>query len=343
MSTDYPDTWALEKMAQILSCIHWNVQCSFQDFCKSWRTCFPRITLGGSLFFFSALHLLFSCLIVLSLCCFVLAFSSCGEWDLVFALVLGPLIEVAPLVAEHRLWACGLQQLWHVGLVAPQHVKFSQTRDRTPVPCIGRWILIQCATREVRCASYDDCLSLSGIEDSFFLIPPATKSCFIYQNLHRRRWNERAGVMLPHHSSQITTDTPVWNTLVFKRIFDHTVTGYVSLAQTLHIGSWPLPRHFILCPGLSPDTSYYTLASLQILHIVPWPVPILLASLSPLSQLACLTCFQNSKLFSLFYLETINALTARPTNSQTHPQAHLCTSNTNQAAWLSKGATHSLL
>ena len=259
MSTDYPDTWALDKMAQILSCIHWNVQCSFQDFCKSWRTCLPRITLGGSLFF-SALHLLFSCLIVLSLRCFVLAFSSCGEWDLVFALVLGLLIEVAPLVAEHRLWAHGLQQLWHVGLVAPQHVKFSQTRDRTPVPCIGRWILIQCATREVHCASYDACLSLSGIEDSFFLIPPATKSCFIYQNLHRRWWNERAGVMLPHHSSQITIYTPVWNTLVFKRIFDHTVTGYVSLAQTLHIGSWPLPRHFILCPGLSPDTSYWFLA-----------------------------------------------------------------------------------
>ena len=54
--------------------------------------------------FFSALHLLFNYLTALSLCCFVLLdFSSCGEQDLFFALVLGLLIEVASLVAEHRL------------------------------------------------------------------------------------------------------------------------------------------------------------------------------------------------------------------------------------------------
>ena len=28
-----------------------------------------------------------------------------------------------------------------MGLVAPRHVGSSQTRDRTRVPCIGRWIL----------------------------------------------------------------------------------------------------------------------------------------------------------------------------------------------------------
>ena len=38
--------------------------------------------------------------------------------------------------------------MWHVGLVAPRHVGSSQTRDRTRVPCIGRWILNHCATRE---------------------------------------------------------------------------------------------------------------------------------------------------------------------------------------------------
>ena len=35
------------------------------------------------------------------------------------------------------------------GLVAPQHVEFSQTRDGTCVPCIGRWILIHCTNRKV--------------------------------------------------------------------------------------------------------------------------------------------------------------------------------------------------
>ena len=41
------------------------------------------------------------------------------------------------------------QWLWHMGLVAPRHVESSWTRDRTLVPCIGRWILNHWTTREV--------------------------------------------------------------------------------------------------------------------------------------------------------------------------------------------------
>ena len=40
------------------------------------------------------------------------------------------------------------QQLWLTGPVAPWHVGSSQTRARTRVPCIGRQILNDCATRE---------------------------------------------------------------------------------------------------------------------------------------------------------------------------------------------------
>ena len=36
-----------------------------------------------------------------------------------------------------------------MGFVALRHVESSWTRDRTHVPCIARWILIHCATREV--------------------------------------------------------------------------------------------------------------------------------------------------------------------------------------------------
>ena len=36
---------------------------------------------------------------------------------------------------------------WRWGLVADWHVESSQTRDRTRVPSIGRWILIHCTTR----------------------------------------------------------------------------------------------------------------------------------------------------------------------------------------------------
>ena len=40
------------------------------------------------------------------------------------------------------------QQLWLTGPVAPRHVGSSQTRARTPVPCIGRQTPNHCATRE---------------------------------------------------------------------------------------------------------------------------------------------------------------------------------------------------
>ena len=51
-----------------------------------------------------------------------------------------------------QLWLAGsraqAQQLWRMDLVSPWHVGSSWTRARTRVPCIGRWILNHCATRE---------------------------------------------------------------------------------------------------------------------------------------------------------------------------------------------------
>ena len=44
---------------------------------------------------------------------------------------------------EHRLSSCG-----HMDLVAPWHVRSSQTRDRTRVSCTGRQVLYHWATRE---------------------------------------------------------------------------------------------------------------------------------------------------------------------------------------------------
>ena len=40
--------------------------------------------------------------------------------------------------------------MWSMGLVALWHVEFSQTRNPTRVPCIGRWILNHWTTREVQ-------------------------------------------------------------------------------------------------------------------------------------------------------------------------------------------------
>ena len=51
------------------------------------------------------------------------------------------------------LWLSGsraqAQYLWATGLVAPWHVRSSQIRDQTHIPCLGRWILIHCTFREV--------------------------------------------------------------------------------------------------------------------------------------------------------------------------------------------------
>ena len=86
--------------------------------------------------------------------CFVFCVGFWLHW--VFIAVRGPLIAVhglliafasccRALAPERRLSSYG----WWIGLVAPWHVESFWTRDRTHVPCIGRWILSHWTTREV--------------------------------------------------------------------------------------------------------------------------------------------------------------------------------------------------
>ena len=72
----------------------------------------------------------------LGLCCCARTFSSCSEWGYRSMLFPGSRAQV--------------QSLWCVVWVVPCHVGSSQTRDWTCVLCIGRWILIHCAIREVQ-------------------------------------------------------------------------------------------------------------------------------------------------------------------------------------------------
>ena len=51
----------------------------------------------------------------------------------------------ASVVAAHRLGSCVSRRR---GLVAPSHGESSQNRHRMRVPCIGRQILLHCATKE---------------------------------------------------------------------------------------------------------------------------------------------------------------------------------------------------
>ena len=86
-------------------------------------------------------------------------FLSCGKWRLLFnwhshcsafsccgAQTLGC---VGSVVTTHGLWRIWASVVVCTGLVVPQHVGSFQTRDQTCVPCIGRWTLNHCTTREV--------------------------------------------------------------------------------------------------------------------------------------------------------------------------------------------------
>ena len=67
--------------------------------------------------------------------CLAQAFSSCGEWGLLFIAVHGILMAVASLVVEHGLKANGLQQLWPTGLAVSHPVESSQISN----PCLLHW------------------------------------------------------------------------------------------------------------------------------------------------------------------------------------------------------------
>ena len=64
-----------------------------------------------------------------------LGLPCCPRLSLVMACWL--LIMVASLVVDCGLYGTQAQKLWHMGLVTPQHMESSQTRDQPCVPCIG--------------------------------------------------------------------------------------------------------------------------------------------------------------------------------------------------------------
>ena len=79
---------------------------------------------------------------MLGLCCCVgfLLVTVGGSYSL--AVVCKLLIAMTSLAAEHGLQGTGASVVVCKGSVALQHLDSSQTRDRTHVPCIDRWIPI---------------------------------------------------------------------------------------------------------------------------------------------------------------------------------------------------------
>ena len=104
-------------MEQVINCLYTTVLVNRPSLSNITK----KLTLKKRNFFFKVslffnLFILFYLLLsVLGLCCCARAFSSCSERGLLFVAVRRLLIVVASLVEEHRLQACGLQQLWHAG------------------------------------------------------------------------------------------------------------------------------------------------------------------------------------------------------------------------------------
>ena len=84
-------------------------------------------------------------LAALGLLCCVQAFSSCGEWGLLWLWCTG--VSLCRLLLLQGSKVHQLQQLWCMGLAAPRHVGSSTARDQNHVFCIG-WILNHWTTRK---------------------------------------------------------------------------------------------------------------------------------------------------------------------------------------------------
>ena len=136
---------------------------------------------------------------MLGLHCCTWSFSSCREWGLLSSVALGLLIVVVSL-AEHRLLAHAVSVLKSQGLITygSQALKqckavqasvvvacrlsysvacgSSQTRNQTQVPCVGRQMLIYCATtltfwRMSLCSAclYKENFNFSGLNQLFYV------------------------------------------------------------------------------------------------------------------------------------------------------------------------------
>ena len=102
----------------------------------------------GSMFLFYFLFL-----VVLGLHCCARGLSLIAEWELLYLQCAGFSLRWLLLLLSmgSRAWA---QQSWRTGLVALRHVGSSRTRDRTRIPCIGKWFLNHWTTRNVLSCFY---------------------------------------------------------------------------------------------------------------------------------------------------------------------------------------------
>ena len=100
----------------------------------------------------------------------VRAFYSCSERVLLFTAAHRLLAAVVLLLRStgcrhvgFRSHSTRAQQLWSLGMAAPQPVESSWAKGRTHVPCIGRRLLIHSPTREDLFCVFEVSSSMNGL------------------------------------------------------------------------------------------------------------------------------------------------------------------------------------
>ena len=106
-------------------------------------------------------------------------FSSCGVW-----------VQKLPITGSRAQ----AQSLWCMGLVSPWHVVSSQTRDRTRVSCIDRWITNHWTTREAPAFEFREDTIQSTIPAAWKIWDAESNRHLWAETLHSSCWIFLAGV-----------------------------------------------------------------------------------------------------------------------------------------------------
>ena len=130
-------------MLSIFSCASW------PSVCLLWRNvCISPLYNAYVGPFFKKDAFIHLVLATLGLLCCVCAFSRCGKQGLLFAACMSfslqlllSLRSTGSRLVDFSICGVWTQKLCYMRLFVPWHVGSSWTRDRTCVPCVGRWIL----------------------------------------------------------------------------------------------------------------------------------------------------------------------------------------------------------
>ena len=125
-------------------------------------------------------------------------FSGCGKQGHSLVVVHRLLIVEASHSRCTDFSSCSTWEFWCTGLVAPQHVESSQTRNRTHVPCIGRWILTHWTNQGNPRGCICDTI-LTVVSTQFSSDKGESSMIYLLFGLH-----DRLGVMVPLVEMRVT-------------------------------------------------------------------------------------------------------------------------------------------